>query len=220
MTATVIFDFDGTLALGDGPLHAYAAAVAEVAVAPELAGKAREALARFAAGGTGWRDGYHAVREAAEALGVGADALGEGYRRSRELLATEAAPIEAPPGLGAFLARLSAHADLVLVTNSPITRIPEALAALGAAPYIRRLVCSARKPHGMSEVVRDALRAGPVLSVGDIAEYDLDPAAALGADTAGVGPGADGAGATMHAATLPELYPAIESWAAAANRAR
>lgn len=218
MTATVIFDFDGTLALGDGPLHAYAASVAEAAGEPALIPAAAAALATFAAGGTPWRDGYHAIRAAAESLGVSPGALEEGYLRSRTLLATPAAPVHAPEGLAGFLARLADRAELVLVTNSPPVRIDEALGELGAAPYIGRRVCSARKPYGLVDVVRAALREGPVLSVGDIEEYDLAPAAKWGADTAAVGAAAASAGAraTMAAPTLAELYPAIEAWAARA----
>jgi FMN phosphatase YigB (HAD superfamily) len=63
--------------------------------------------------------------------------------------------------------------------------------------------------------VAEALLRGPVLSVGDIYENDLAPAAALGADTALVGPTwmSFAARTTMAAATLPELYPLIEVWA-------
>lgn len=222
MTPTVIFDFDGTLALGDGPLHAYAACVGE---ASGLAG-AREAceaaLARHAAGKGGFRDGYHAVREAAVALGVAPDALQQGFLDSRALLASDAAPVHAPDGLEGFLARLHQHATIVVATNSPPIRIDAALDSLGAAPHVDRVVCSARKPEGLVPVIEDALTRGPVLSVGDIHEFDLEPATRLGAATAAVGPAAARAGrlVTMAAPGLPALYGAIEAWAADASSPR
>ncbi|WP_062313649.1 HAD family hydrolase [Demequina rhizosphaerae] len=222
MTPTVIFDFDGTLALGDGPLHAYAACVAEAAGVPGAHDAYAAALASHEAGEGGFRDGYHAVQHTALSLGVAPDALQEGYVRSRALLAGPDAPIAAPPGLGDFLARLAEHAELVLVTNSPPIRIDEALGVLGAAPHLDRVLCSAGKPDGMPAIVADALTGGPVLSVGDIYAYDLEPAARLGADTAAVGPGAAAVAhlVTMAAPALPALYGEIEAWAAAASSRR
>ncbi|WP_062201894.1 HAD family hydrolase [Demequina salsinemoris] len=215
MRPTVIFDFDGTLALGDGPIEAYARGVAEAARVPEIADAGLEALARFAAGESEAIDGYDAVRAAAVALGADDEALSAGYLASRRVLATDDAPISAPAGLADLLARLSEHAELVLVTNSPDIRIDEALEALGATAITRK-VCSARKPAGLAAVVEDALATGPVLSVGDIYVNDLEPAAARGAATALVGSTWKkwAAVVTMAAATLPELYARIEAWVA------
>lgn len=215
MRPTVIFDFDGTVALGDGPLNAYAAAVAREAGDEAFRDRAAHALADFAAGTTSSRDGYHAVAEAASQHGIDADCLDRAYLASRTLLATPDAPIYAPADLPQFLADLAKHADLVLVTNAPDVRLAEALASLGIAPYLERTVSSARKPRGIEVEVAEALKRGPVLSVGDIYEFDLEPAARLGADTALVGPMAATApsAVTMAALHLPELYPAIQSWA-------
>ncbi|MDN4482363.1 HAD family hydrolase [Demequina lignilytica] len=218
MRPTVIFDFDGTIALGDGPLHAYAQGVADAAGAPEIAVESRAALARFEAGDATVIDGYDAVRRVALAHGADGAALEAGYRASREHLATERAPIAAPAGLGAFLARLAAHADLLLVTNSPDIRITEALEVLGATAITRR-VCSARKPAGLTAVIAAELEDGPVMSVGDVYVNDLEPAIALGAATAIVGATWESWAdrATLAAATLPELYDGIVAWAEAAG---
>ncbi|WP_084130692.1 HAD family hydrolase [Demequina sp. NBRC 110055] len=216
MRPTVIFDFDGTLALGDGPVRAYAACVAREAGDSRIVDDAEDAFARLAAGGSPFRDGYHAVAAAALTRGVEQEVLDAAYLESRSLLATGGAPIEAPAGLADFLDALGEHADRMVVTNSPNIRITEALDTLGAAGRIDAVVTSAKKPAGIEAIVTDALSRGPVLSIGDIHEYDLAPAVALGAATALVGPAASAppADVTMAAATLPELYPAIQTWAA------
>lgn len=214
MRPTVIFDFDGTLALGDGPVRAYARCVADAAGDSRIVDDFEDAMVRIAAGSTAYRDGYHAVAASAAAHGVDAATMDAAYLASRELLATDEAPIDAPAGLSEFLDALGEHADRYLVTNSPNVRIAQALEALGAAGRIEHVVTSAKKPAGIEPVVTACLARGPVLSVGDIYEYDLAPAAALGASTALVGPAAaQPAGVTMAAATLPELYPAIQTWA-------
>lgn len=220
MRPTVIFDFDGTIALGEGPLLAYAQGVADAVGVPAIAVEGRDALARFDDGDGSAIDGYDAVRRVAVAHGADAAALEAGYRASREHLATDRAPIEAPAGLGAFLERLAAHADLLLVTNSPDIRITEALEVLGATAITRR-VCSARKPAGLTAVIAAELERGLVMSVGDVFENDLEPAIALGAATAIVGATwASWAGrATLAAATLPELYDRIVAWAETAGTA-
>lgn len=216
MTRTVIFDFDGTLALGDGPIRAYARSLAAELDSPQAEAEALAALDAFEAGLTDARDGYHAVREVAERHGIDGDGVRRAYLRSREVLATDAAPIHAPEGLSDFLARLAEHARLVLVTNSPPIRIDEALVELGAAAHLAAVVCDARKPEGITTVVEDAIARGPVLSVGDIYAYDLEPAARLGADTAAVGVSAGQVRdrVTMAAERLEDLYDAIEAWAA------
>ncbi|WNM28382.1 haloacid dehalogenase-like hydrolase [Demequina capsici] len=220
MRPTVIFDFDGTLALGDGPIEAYARGVAEFAGIPAIAEAAQDALAAFGAGEGEAIDGYDAVRTAALALGADEAALSAGYMASREHLATRRAPIQAPDGLHDFLTALAEHADLVLVTNSPDIRIAEALEVLGASAIARR-VCSARKPGGLVAVIDDALAHGPVMSVGDVYANDLEPASARGAATALVGSTWEAWAdrVTLAAATLPELYPSLEAWAATAAAA-
>ncbi|WP_084077981.1 HAD family hydrolase [Demequina sp. NBRC 110057] len=220
MRPTVIFDFDGTLALGDGPVRAYARCVADAAGDSRIVDDFEDALVRIAAGSTAFRDGYHAVAASAASHGVDAATMDAAYLASRALLGTDEAPIEAPAGLGDFLDALAEHADRLLVTNAPDINLDLAIASLGAAGKFEGRVTSARKPVGIEAVVTDALTRGPVLSIGDIHEYDLAPAAALGADTALVGPAAarPPATITMAAVHLPDLYPAIQSWAAQSAR--
>ncbi|WP_152649829.1 HAD family hydrolase [Demequina oxidasica] len=218
MTHTIVFDFDGTLALGLGPLKAYARCVAELVETSRRESVEAEldaAILEFERSTDRYRDAYDAVRQASLALGIEDETLSRGYMASREVLATEAAPVKAPAGLREFLESLPCYVTVTMVTNAPDIRITEALIALGVEDLIGARVCSARKPAGIEAVVRDALQHGPVLSVGDIYEFDLAPALELGADAALVG---DTSGrysdrVTMAGATLTDLYPAISAWA-------
>src|SRR5690625_5575744 len=90
---TVVFDFDGTLALGRGPLNAYAACLGELTT-PQAAAACQAAIERFDTGQTAYRDAYDAVRVAALEFAVPAEHLSTAYLRSRELLATDAARSE------------------------------------------------------------------------------------------------------------------------------
>ncbi|GAA2009709.1 HAD family hydrolase [Microbacterium ulmi] len=208
---TIIFDFDGTVALGDGPLLAYARAVAESAlpdagfvdaVALSLRGPRADVV-----------DGYDLIRREALARGVGDDDLAAAYALSRAQLGGPAALVEAPRGLAAFLRDVDA--DRVLVTNAPATRLDEALAAMGLTGLFDRVVSDAAKPHGLERLLDELDPAAPVLSIGDVWRNDLAPAHARGHATAFVGGYADAdAMPTFRAPTLEELLPALAEWAA------
>jgi FMN phosphatase YigB (HAD superfamily) len=219
VTHTIVFDFDGTLALGRGPLLAYARCVSELVAdgaSIDIGAALTEAIEQFECGEGDYRDAYDAVRQASLLLDVDEATLSRGYMASRELLAGPQAPVIAPRGIREFLEGLPSDVMLTLVTNAPNIRITEALQALDVDDLFSERVYSARKPAGLEEVIGKALKRGPVLSVGDIFEYDLAPAIELGAQTALVG---DASGkytdrVTMHGATLADLYSAITSWAA------
>lgn len=212
----VVFDFDGTLALGSGPLDAYAAGLAEVASADVVAA-CREAVMRFDAGGTAFRDAYHAVQATAMSHGVTDDQLSIAYLASRELLATEAAPIHPPHGLAAFMTELAETATCVLATNAPATGIEHALATLGVREALVEVHCAVGKPAGLEPIVAAHVNAGPTLCVGDRWDNDLAPGHRAGAATALVGVSEPAEHApTMRGATLTDLYNDILRWAAQA----
>lgn len=215
---TVVFDFDGTIALGDGPVRAYLRHVADDAADPGLVEVADAALRAVAAGDDGYRDAYDAVRQVALSRGITEDRLQASYLKSRLDLGTPAAPVQAPAGLATFLTGLSAHARLVLATNAPQTGIDRALSWLGVADQLPTRHCGLGKPAGLVPVLTGYLADGPVLAVGDIWDYDLAPAATLGADTALVGATATTAPVhpTMRGTTLADLYGEITTWAATA----
>lgn len=215
---TVVFDFDGTIALGHGPVIAYARHVAALAGDPGLLEAARVALDRVDAGDAVYRDSYDAVRQVALEREIPESLLGPAYLASRHELGSRTAPVEAPAGLGEFLAGLAPSARLVLATNAPEIRVDHVLELLGAADHLVERHFSIGKPAGLVAIVADHLAEGPVLAVGDIWAYDLAPAAELGADTALVGVTArgDDPRPTMSGTTLADLYGAITNWAATA----
>ncbi len=210
----LIFDFDGTVAVGDGPLLAYARAVAvHTASADDFVAAV---VAHLAAPADDVIDGYDAVRRLALDAGVDDDALASAYTASRTRLAGPDAPVSTPTGLAAFLAEVDA--ERLLVTNAPATRLDEALTAMGLAGLFDRVVTDAAKPAGL-EALLDRIEPGAaVLTVGDVWRNDLAPAHSRGFDTALVGGYADPAAApTFRADTLDELLPALAAWVDAAH---
>lgn len=221
----LIFDFDGTVALGDGPVRAYARAVAaEAGLAPSFVDDVVAGLAATEDGGStevvdpDAIDAYDLVRVRATAAGASADDLARGYAASRARLATDDAPIVAPDGLADFLS--SVDAERVLVTNAPGVRIGEALVALGLDGLFDRVVVDAGKPGGLAALL-DGLGAADVLAVGDIWRNDLAPAHERGHATALVGGYPDPAATPdFQARTLPDLLPALTDWVHARARTR
>ncbi|MER3386989.1 MAG: HAD family hydrolase [Microcella pacifica] len=218
MRPTIVLDFDGTLALGNGPISAFARAIAAHAGDATFLGRAEAALAAFEAGEAEYRDGYDAVSRVAAAEGIARERLDAAYAASRELLGSDDALVDPPQGLREFLHGLSARARLVLATNAPAGRILDVLEAWGVAEVFDDLHFAVGKPHGLVPVLREALEQGAVLAIGDIAEFDLDPATALGADTALVGVTAahSAAATTMRGHSLADLYDEITAWVHAA----
>ncbi|WP_293697083.1 HAD family hydrolase [uncultured Agrococcus sp.] len=218
MTRTIVFDFDGTLAIGHGPVLAFADCVAPLAGKDYLA-RVKAALDEYDAGRSDFRDGYHIVGALAADDGVVADALSDAYSRSRDVLGTEEAPVQTIDGLDEFLAGLGRHARIVLATNAPAAGIERVLNAWSVRDRFDDVRVSVGKPAGLTPVIEQALEHGPVLAIGDIVEFDLAPALALGADTALVGATAatSSASVTMRGATLTDLRPDIETWAATAE---
>ncbi|MBF4622229.1 HAD family hydrolase [Clavibacter sp. VKM Ac-2542] len=219
---TIVFDFDGTVSLGDGPVLRYAHHVAET-----LAVDARPRFAAAVAVGlqqvgraSGAVDGYALVQGLAADHGVPARLLSAAFLASRAELGGPHAPVRPPAGLASFLRGTSGRVRRVLVTNSPACRIPEALAALGLDDAFDEVVTGAGKPAGMDAVL-DRVDPGPaaglpaarLLSVGDLWVNDLEPAHARGFSTALVGPGSsDDARPTFRAATVADLYDDIDAW--------
>ncbi|MDQ1130746.1 HAD family hydrolase [Microbacterium sp. SORGH_AS_0888] len=220
----LIFDFDGTVALGDGPVRAYARAVAdEAGLGPAFVDDVAARLAPgdvgAPSGGEAAIDAYDLVRLLATAAGASSEALARGYAASRALLATPDAPIEVAAGLADFLEGVDAAR--YLVTNAPAVRLPEAITALGLDGCFDRVVAEAAKPEGLGRVLDAIDPAAPVLAIGDIWRNDLAPAHERGHATALVGGYPDPlATPTFRARTLPELLPALTEWVQAPARTR
>lgn len=233
-TPTIVFDFDGTLAVGHGPVLAYARRLAADA-GPDFLERVDVALAAFDDGDATYRDGYDVVGSLASTAGVDVATMSGAYLASRGDLGTPLAPVTTMRGLDAFLASLHHHARLVLATNAPDDGIERLLTEWNVRDHFDAVHFGVGKPAGLEAVIRAALETGPVLAIGDIVEFDLAPAAALGAHTALVGAtvkrfapstGANAnadadadathAAISMRGATLAELTNEIEAWAAAA----
>lgn len=209
---TLIFDFDGTVALGHGPVLAYAAAVAQAAgLGNEFARKAEqmitEGVHRDAI------DAYDLVRMLAVEAGADQEALDAGYRVSRALLATKDAEILAPAGLAAFLK--DADAQRILITNAPEDRLHEALEALGLSDVFDRVISGGNKPTGLARLLDELVAEGQqeILCIGDIWQNDLAPAHERGLETALVGAwGKRDHPATYRAADVAALLPTLREW--------
>lgn len=235
----IIFDFDGTITVGDGPVLAYAEQVA-ARLAPGRADSFRAAVTAGLHGEPSATsttsvlaadvvDDYDLVRRVALDHGADAALLSAAYLTSRELLATEKAPItapalepargtSAPDDLASWLRRLSTRAYLVLATNAPSTGLDRALAVLGVTDAFDEVRTSVGKPAGMHALADEMLARGALLSVGDVWHNDLEPVWARGATTALLTRGGTGdTRATYRAGTLGGLAPSITAWASAAS---
>lgn len=219
----LVFDFDGTVSLGDGPVLAYADAVAEALAAvaptsgPEPVPEVRDRLraaARGEAGDPSALDGYDRVARLARTEGGGEHLLSRAYRRSRERLGTAAYPSTVPDGLADFLAEIDGAATRVLATNSPPIRIAEMLDAFGLATGFDRVIPDFGKPAGLATLLGRLPTGLRVLTVGDVWRNDLAPAAARGHATALVGgePVPTGADPTFRATSVAGLYPQLRAW--------
>jgi len=216
VTVTIVLDFDGTIALGAGPLEAFAAAVTAITADAGFTRRALAAVSAFDRGDGDARDGYDVIGTLARSEGVSAQDLEAAYQESRTLLGTAAAQIAPPAGLAGFLASVRTRSRIVLATNAPGAGIRPMLEQWQVGDLFDELHFTVGKPSGLIPVLRAALAEGPVLSVGDIYDFDLAPAAGLGAATALVGATAERspAAVTMRGRTLADLYGDIETWAA------
>ncbi len=216
--ATLVFDFDGTLALGHGPVLAYARQVATLSGDDGFVPLADDELTRLDAGLSDSLDGYDAVRRLAESRGVDPSILAAAYQTSRAELGTPAAPVELPQGLGDFVAQAAQTVRLVVATNAPPAGIEAVLSELPAVPGGWETHYSLGKPAGLAPLISRLLADGPVLVAGDIWELDLAVPAQLGAMTALVGPHARRPQypAMLRGDTLADLFDDITIWVAAA----
>lgn len=219
MSPTILFDFDGTLALGDGPIRAFAREIATRVQDEDFIDRADAALTAFESGERNYRDGYDAVTSVAVADGVDRDVIGASYDASRAILGSAGATVTPPAGLAEFLERVAADSSLELATNAPGSGVLAVLESWGVAEAFDAMHFSVGKPDGLVPVLTAALDRGPVLSIGDIFEFDLAPAANLGADTALVGATASRstAATTMRGVSLADLYDEIVDWVATSS---
>jgi phosphoglycolate phosphatase-like HAD superfamily hydrolase len=221
----LVFDFDGTVCVGDDPVRAYAEAVLdEAGLDAVTAAEIRDRLDVFLAGKApeaAYIDGYAAVA-ALTAEHATAAQQAAAYQLARRALADGDIPVAAPEGLPELLAGLAGRAERVLVTNAPAVGIDETLAAIGLGDSFDLIVTDARKPAGWAHLLPGLTSAAGrpaarLLSIGDIWLNDLSAPLAAGAtvfliDRFGTANSAAPSHAT--APTIEALYPAITAWVA------
>jgi len=223
----LLFDFDGTLYVGDLPVLAYARHCAEQL--PALGGTQLIDGIRFFLEGKSVggghvdlgdaEDGYQAVEILAAAAGLTENEINTAYRLSRDDLAASAFAIDAPEGLDRLLTDLR-EIHVIVVAGHPVG-VAEVLAATGVTGHIDQIITDAAKPEGMPAIIDAALStidAGTdprrLLVVGDRWSSDLADACRAGATTALIDRFGRGDGdPTVRAADLASLIPAIRAWA-------
>lgn len=221
MAALVIFDFDGTVCLGEAPVEAYLREVC-ARVPDAVARRIEDSYARHLAGTSDAPDGYFAVLDGLDGA-LEPHELASAYQASRSWLASHPDSVRPPRGLAAFLVRLGElRAERVLLTNSPRRGVLEVLAAHGLDTGFDQVIGDAGKPGTWTAWLR-RLSAGrapqQVLSVGDVYANDCVAPRAAGAATAFVDAhGLHSGPATFTAAELPALYDPILAWITAQTR--
>lgn len=227
-TLALLFDFDGTLYVGDLPILAYARHAAELLpddAATDLIDGIRFFLEGKSMSGRGAdlsaaQDGHAGVEMLARAAGLSSESLDGAYRLARQDLARSAFALDVPEGLPELLNDL--HDVYVLViTNTDLTGVAEVLTAIEIAGHIDQIITDADKPSTMSGHVADALAhigatdaPHRLMVVGDHWTNDLSDAFAAGSQTALVDRFHRGDGTPhLRAASLAELVPGIRQWA-------
>lgn len=224
----LVFDFDGTLYVGDLPVLSHARHCAEQlsdAEATTLIDNVRLFLEGKSVGDrfvdlAPARDGLQAVEMLGAAAGLSTEQINDAYRASRRDLAGSAFAMDAPDGLRELLAGLE-RAHVMVVTNAGPTGVHEVLESVELSPYIDEVITGAGKPDSMPGIITAVLQriAAPdqprrLMVVGDRWDTDLTGAHRLGAATALVDRFGRGDGTpTFRAAELAGLIPGIRDWA-------
>lgn len=165
-TGTVVFYFDGTLSIGDGPVRSYARH-ADAHLTSEFRSEAEDTLDKYLSGtiptatkeARGWQDGYDVVAGFCRGR-MPAQRLQEAYLASRVDLAIGVAKVGVPAGMKDFLRELgSLGCRRVLLSNSPITGLRETLKRCGAADGIDEVVPNVRKPDRWPDARANLRRA-------------------------------------------------------------
>ncbi|WP_277049725.1 HAD family hydrolase [Ruania albidiflava] len=220
-SAALVLDFDGTVCIGDDPVHFYAE---EVAARHPAAADVPDQVRQFLAGRLPVEraaDGYQAVHRLSQAAGVSREQFVAAYLASRERLEAGEGDTRAPHGLTALLEELrAARVRIVLVTNSPRIGIERWLTSQDLDHRFDEVVTEAGKPQGMpailARIADEARLARPVTlgSIGDVWANDVSPAM----DRGGTGFFIDRFdrrdGPSSHTgATFEDLLPALRGWA-------
>ena len=214
----LLFDFDGTTCLGEGPVRLYAEAALS-----KLPAADRENASRLVEGylrgeelpDEEINDAYDLVRRLAEPV-AGSEELQSAYLSSRERLGDKNCDIYPAPGIADLLSETEGRATRVLATNSPELGMHEALDRLGLSNSFDEVHFSTGKPAGLPSLINHLLDGQPpsqLLSIGDHWKNDIAPAVAAGAGGMLITPYRVAAGpCNAFATSLVELRVAINEW--------
>ncbi|MEJ6014215.1 hypothetical protein WG936_10260 [Corynebacterium sp. H127] len=180
----LLFDFDGTVSQGDGPVIEYATALANAtgmsAVLTETTATLEQAEVQSDYPDTAApRDGYALVKSIATQLHIPEPVCQSAYLASRSTLSSTG--IKPVPGLANFLQET--RAQKILATNSPVTGIAAALDVLKLGDAFDRVINNLGKPQGLEDLLNGDLAGKDIISIGDIWEFDLAPVAKHGGRT-------------------------------------
>lgn len=223
-TPTLVLDFDGTLCLGDDPIHLFAEELGRL-VDDDGGAQVRDQLAAFLAGDLrieGAEDGYHALYHLGRPFALPDADIAAAYYRSRERMAAGEGDVHPPSGILDLLDDVrAAGVRVVLVTNAPETGATGWLASVGIGQRLDAVVADAGKPALMAghlarllEEAGATATPGLLASVGDVWVNDVEPAMTSGARGYYIDRYDSGRGpSTASAPTIEELYPSLRAWA-------
>lgn len=224
MPLTVLLGFDGTAYAGDIAVQAYARRLGELLDA-DAATMVIGGMRAFLEGRrvpAGMPPEFHTAEDGGQLLRALADAAGiadadrsAAYRQSREDLARSAFAVDEQPGLVDWLRHLGAEREVWVVTDAPMTAIPEVLDAVGLTPFVDQVVAGAAAPAAIAgRAVEVAGHPSRVLAVGDRWTADLAAVSERGGRTALIDRFGRGVGGpTWRAAALGPMLPALTTWA-------
>ena len=224
-TPTLVLDFDGTLCLGDDPIHLFADELSKLVDDHEGAAEVRRRLEAFLERRErveDAEDGYHALFYLGAPFALPPEEIAAAYLRSRERMEAGEGRVYAPDGIVELLDDVRAvGVRVVLVTNAPSVGAVRWLTGVRIAERLDRVIPDAGKPGRMAEHLSALLAESGaaeepeyLASVGDVWVNDVEPAMRLGARGFHIDRyGSGRAPSTASAPTFEELYPAIRAWA-------
>lgn len=221
-TTVAVWDLDGTLYRSTEACRHYARGIA--AELPEARRQAYlAALDDYLAGASGTvaADGWEAAVVLAGGPRGASRAHAGAFARTRAFMLTDECDLAVPEGLVDLIEQSSDGTRHVLMSNTPAFGVMPLLERLGLLGLFDEIVCHAEKPERFAPRLRALARVhgvppAAVMSIGDHFVNDIAPALELGCATAYVDPfrvGPTGR-ATLEAARMEELLPALAAWMA------
>lgn len=218
MQPILVFDFDGTLYRGDRPFRIWAEAMAKsMSVAAQTA--FLNHVERFLDGDMPipfvQGDNWEAMVSIAEPYVEDHASWEKAFWDARHYMLAHPQSVEVPDALRDFLRWARGRATLVLASNSPELALWPLLQGLCLKDAFHRIVPSAGKPAGLTQVPGEEGTANPgrCLSIGDNYRNDIAPAVKAGWRTAHISPrGIFPGPATWKGRTVEEVLPAVVGW--------